>query len=121
MKSVKDNSDQHQYTRVYKVIFSCDKCYIIKIGRSFQVRIKEHGPDIKNVHTFTFALAEHLNTTKHQVCLEDTKILAKEDHFYKRIIREAIEIIEHPNNLNMDGGLNITENELPLINNEINM
>jgi hypothetical protein len=42
--------------------------------------------------------------------LEDTKILAKEDHFLKRQIREAIEIIKHPNNLNRDNGLEINEN-----------
>jgi hypothetical protein len=35
--------------------------------------------------------------------------------------REAIEIIKHPNNLNRDGGLEISENWLPLIHNRRNI
>jgi hypothetical protein len=42
------------------------------------------------------------------VCLEDTKILAKEDHYYKRHIREALEIIKHPNNMNIYGGFEVS-------------
>jgi hypothetical protein len=61
------------------------------------------------------ALAEHSLKTKHHVFLEDTKILAKENHYYKRRIREAIEIIKHPNNINRDGGLEVRNNWLPLI------
>jgi hypothetical protein len=53
--------------------------------------------------------------------LEDIKILAKEDHFLKRRIREAIEIIKHPNNLNRDNGLEINENWIPLIHHSSNM
>jgi hypothetical protein len=64
----------------------------------------------------TSALAEHSLKTKHHVCLEDTKILAKEDHYYKRSFREALEIIKHPNNMNKDGGLEVSNNWLPLIN-----
>jgi hypothetical protein len=36
---------------------------------------------------------------------KDTKILAKENHFFKWRIIEAIEILKHPNNLNIDNGL----------------
>jgi hypothetical protein len=55
------------------------------------------------------------------VYLEDTKILAKEDHYFKRKIREAIEIIKHRDNLNKDGGLEINENWLSLINNRLHI
>jgi len=63
----------------------------------------------------TSALAEHSFSSKHHIRLEDTKILAKEDHFFKRRIKEAIEILKHPNNLNRDNGLEISENWIPLI------
>jgi predicted GIY-YIG superfamily endonuclease len=120
MRSVKDKLDHHKCKGVYKVECSCGKCYIGEIGRSFQIRIKEHGADIKNECTRTSTLVEHSLTTKHHVCLEDTKILAKEDHLFKRRIREAIEIIKHPNNLNRDNGLEISESWIPLIHDRRN-
>jgi hypothetical protein len=116
MKSVKDPIDQHQGKGIYKISCSCGKCYIGETGRSFQVRIKEHEADIRNERTRTSALAEHSFKTKHHVCLEDTKILAKEDHYYKRRLREALEIIKHPNNMNRDGGLEVSSFWHPLIN-----
>jgi hypothetical protein len=116
MKSVKDPIDQQQGKGIYKVSCSCGKCYIGETRRSFQVRIKEHEADIRNERTRTSALAEHSLKTKHHVCLEDTKILAKEDHYYKRRLREALEIIKHPNNMNRDGGLEVSSFWHPLIN-----
>jgi hypothetical protein len=71
---------------------------------------------LKNERTHTSALAEHSLKTKHQVCLEETKILAKENHYYKRRLREALEIIKHPNNINRDGGLEVSSFWQPLIN-----
>ena len=64
---------------------------------------------IKNEHIRTSALAEHSLKTRHHICLEDTKILAKENHLFKRCIREAIEIQKHPSNLNKDSGLELRE------------
>jgi hypothetical protein len=115
MRSVKDKLDPHNGKGIYKIECSCGKCYIGEIGRSFQVRIKEHGADIKNEHIHTSALAEHSLKTRHHVRLEDTKILAKENHLFKRRIREAIEIRKHPSNLNRDSGLELSKNWLPLI------
>jgi hypothetical protein len=77
---------------------------------------KEHEAYIRKEHTHTSALAEHSHKTKHHVCLEDTKILAKEGHYYKRRLREAIKIIKHPNNMNRDGGLEVSIFWHPLIN-----
>jgi hypothetical protein len=101
MRSVKDPIDQRQEKGVYKVSCSCGKSYIGETGRSFQIRIKEHEGDIKNKRIHTSALVEHSLKTKHHVCLEDTMILAKENHYYKRRFREALEIIKHPNNINI--------------------
>jgi hypothetical protein len=63
-----------------------------------------------NEHTHTLTFAEHSLTTKHHVRLEDMEILANEDHFYKCQIREAVEIMKHPNNLNRDNDLEIIQN-----------
>ena len=115
MRSVKDNLDHRKYKGVYKIECSCRKCYIGETSHSFQVRIKEHGADIKNERICTSVLEEHSLKTKHHVRLEDTKILAKEGHLFERQIREAIEIRKHPSNLNRDKGLELNDNWFPLI------
>jgi hypothetical protein len=55
------------------------------------------------------------------ICASKTpKSLPKKITISKCRIREAIEIIKHPNNLNRDGGLEINESWLLLIHNERN-
>lgn len=120
MRSVKDKIDWHQYKGVYKVDCSCGMSYIGETGRSFQIRLKEHGADTRRERTNTSALVEHSLKTKHHVCLENTKLLAVEEHYFKRRVREALEIMKHPNNLNSDRGLEISERWLPLIKREGN-
>ena len=79
MRPIKDPIDKKQCKGVCRVSYSCGLCYIGETGRSFNTRVKEHKADIKNERIRTSALAEHSLKTKHQLCLEDTKILAKED------------------------------------------
>jgi predicted GIY-YIG superfamily endonuclease len=116
MRSVKDPMDHRHGKGIYKVSCSCGKCYNGETRQLFQVRIKEHEANIKNELIRTSALVEHSLKTKHHVCLEDTKILEKEDHYYKRRVKEALEIIKHPNNMNRNGGLQVSNIWLPLIN-----
>jgi hypothetical protein len=40
------------------------------------------------------SLVEHSMKTKHHICIEDAKILARVDHLSKRCIREAMEIVK---------------------------
>jgi len=115
MRSVKDNIDRQQLKGVYKIDYSCGKSYIGETGRSLKIRLKEHAVDIKNERSRTSALAEHLSKTKHHVCLEDAKVIAREDNYHKRKIREAIEIMKFPQNLNRDNGGEISGNWLPPI------
>lgn len=90
-------------------------CYIGETSRSFRIRLKEHGGDIKKETIRSLSLVEHSSKTKHHLCLEDIEIIAKEDHFFKRKFREAIEIINHPNNINRDGGVEVNNSWRPLI------
>ena len=115
MRTVKDKVDEHQQKGVYKVTCSCGLNYIGETGRSLKVRLKEHGADIRNQRIRTSALAEHSERYKHHICLEDSSLLAKENHYFKRRFREALEIIKHPNNLNRDGGFEVSRNWVPLI------
>ena len=77
---------------------------------SFKTKIKEHCADIKNQSSCFYAIVEHTLITKHHICLEDTSIIAKEEHYFKRIFREANEILKHPNNLHHTNGLKINRN-----------
>jgi len=115
MRSIKDNIDRQQLKGVYKIDCSCGKSYIGETGRSMKIRLKEHTADIKNERSRTSALAEHSSKTKHHVCLESARIIAREDNYHKRKIREAIEIMKYPQNLNRDNGSEISGNWLPLI------
>ena len=47
--------------------------------------------------------------------LEDARVIAREDNYHKIKIREAIEIMKLPQNLNRDNGSEISGNWLPLI------
>jgi len=49
------------------------------------------------------------------MCLEEAKVIAREDNYHKRKIREAIEIMKFPQNINTDNGSEINGNWLPLI------
>lgn len=115
MKSVKDSQEHLQQKGVYIINCSCADQYIGETGRSVRIRLKKHSADIRNERTHSSALAEHVGKTNHHICLEDAKVIAKEDHHFKRKVREAIEIIKHPRNLNRDGGLEISKNWNPLL------
>ena len=95
---------------MYNIDWSCGKSYIGETGGSLKIRLKEHRADIKNGRSHTSALAEQSSKTKHHVCLEDTKIIAREDHYQKRNIREAIKIMKYPQNLNRDNASQISGN-----------
>lgn len=114
MKLVKDNIDHQQLKGVYKIDCSCGKSYIGETRWSLKTRLKEHRADIKNGRSRTSALVEHSSKTKHHVCLENARIIAREDHYQKRKIKEAIKIKKLPHNLNRDNGNEISGNWLPL-------
>ena len=81
MRSVKDPVDHTQFRGVYKIPCSCKISYIGETGRSFHTRLKEHGANIRKERIHSSSLAEHVAKTKHHIFLEDTIILAEEDHY----------------------------------------
>jgi len=115
MKSVKDNPEHLQQKGVYIINCSCGEQYIGETGRLVSIRLKEHSADIRWERTRSSALAEHAGKTNHHICLENTKVIANEKHHFKRKVREALEIIKHPHNLNRDGGLEISRNWTSLL------
>ena len=115
MRTVKDKADEQQHKGVYKVTCSCGLYYIGETDQSLKVRLKEHGADICNQRIHTSALAEHSEKSKHHIRLEDTSLIAKENHYYRRRFKEVLEIIKHPKNLNRDGGFEVSKSWVPLL------
>ena len=81
MKPVKDPINPHLFKGVYEISYSCGRSYIRETGHPFRARIKEHESDIRLNRTQSFALTEHSHNTKQLLCLEDTKVLTKEDNY----------------------------------------
>ena len=115
IRSVKYPIHHTQFRGVYLAPCSCKSSYIGETGHSFHTRLKEHGENIRKERIRSSSLAEHVAKTKHHIFLEDTIILTKEDHYFKRKFREALEITKLPHNLNRDGGLEVSTSWLPSI------
>lgn len=94
----------------------CGKVYIGETGRFFGVRLKEHISDITRNRFDKLGLAEHACSSSHYICMEQAKLIHKEDHYLKRRIKEAIEIEKSSNNMNRDDGLKLSNTSKPLLN-----
>ena len=115
IQSVKDPIDPKDMKGVYLIPCSCGTPYIGKIGRSIHQRICEHAAHLRHGRSKSSTLAEHVEKTKHQVCIEETKVVAKVAQFHHRKFREAIEIERRPNNLNKDDGWKISRCWIPAL------
>jgi hypothetical protein len=94
---------------VYQVMCQCGKSYIGQTSRALQCRLREHQRDVKNMQTRKSALAEHTwSGPTHNMKFEEAKLIVKENRYFPRIIREAIEIVKTPTNINREDGYHIS-------------
>ena len=97
---------------VYNVLCSsCDDSYVGETARKMGKRLEEHKKSDKES-----ALLEHINTSGHNISLDDVSILAREPRFGARKIKEALEIYKRRPSLNRDQGLELQPVLLQLLN-----
>ena len=74
---------------IYKVACgNCTEFYIGKTNRRLQTRLNEHKKDVNS------ALNEHSILTDHNIDYAGVKILAKDSHNYRLLIKETLKIQE---------------------------
>ena len=88
---------------IYKINCpDCEETYIGETGRAMHARLKEHKRTTGN--TALTAVGEHIQHHKHNIEMEHVQIINREEHFWNRKIREAIEIKSQKPSLNRDTG-----------------
>lgn len=100
---VKDRTDKMKKCGVIYHI-KCENCegdYVGETARQLDTRLKEH------MSRTSSAIFEHCDSKGHKIKPENTKILNTEDNFWKRKVKEAIEIKQRKPSLNRDEGLEL--------------
>ena len=74
-----------------------------------------HDQDIRLARTKTSAVSEHAHNTGHKPLWNEVKFIDRDPYYYTRRVKEAIHIRLHPNNINRDSGIEISEAWMPTI------
>ena len=91
VESTKDQVDLRNQKGVYIIPFSCGKVYIGETGRSINIHLKEHVLDITRDRANKSSLTKHSHNSSHHICIENDKLLTKEENHLERWVKEDVE------------------------------
>jgi len=99
----------------------CNTVYIGETGRSLATRKKEHMANVRLDKTDSSALAEHANSTGHDIAWENSSLVEQEPRWLHRKWKEACYICCNENSIlsNRDNGRNIPNCYLPLMKSKV--
>ena len=109
LSKTKDKVPAGNQCGVYRVNCTCGRAYIGQTCRPIKVRLQEHQRATRNQQLRLSAIAEHTwSGPNHNPDYDNAKVIANEKRYFPRIIREAIEIMKTPNNLNREDGYQLS-------------
>ena len=103
---VKDKTPlENKCNVIYEIPCSDGKTYIGETSRPLHQRIKEHKEALRNLKSQSSAIVEHITSSVNVAPMwNEVKVLATEDDWKKRRIKEAL-WIERSNTINRNHGL----------------
>jgi predicted GIY-YIG superfamily endonuclease len=75
---------------VYKIPCECGEVYIGQTKRPLSIRLAEHKRQLKGCCIEKSELANHAWTKQHRILFPNTSIIAKENNFYLRVLKESL-------------------------------
>jgi hypothetical protein len=100
---------------VYSVACNCVQVYIGHTGHTIKTRVKEYRCHTQLEQPDKFAIAEHSINQGHCIQLQDTTFLSTKSRYTDWMIRETTEIELHPNIMNREYSLHLSQLWKPLI------
>jgi hypothetical protein len=89
---------------VYRIPCECGKVYIGQMGRSMDIRIKEHQRHLRLDHPDKSAVVEQSIDQGHRIQFHNASLLSTKTRYMDHIVKEAIEFELNRYNIKRDGG-----------------
>ena len=115
MKVKSTRPDEQKKSVVYEVpCADCNCVYVGEMGRSLEIRLKEHKYALKTKDTKN-GIAVHATTNEHDVNWEAAKVVTFEQHLIQRKVLESLHINKQTNTSNLDSGYTLSPIWKPLL------